>query len=298
MSGEVAEARSVAGRPSDDVRGALLMLVSGLCFALLSAATKELAADLPALVIGALRNVVALACFAPMIWRRGFALIRTERYWSHFFRSAFGYVSFLAFIYVLPILTLADVIALSFTTPLWSLLLSSLFMGERIPARRWLAVAIGFGGVLLIAQPTSGVGWATALALASAVLASLAMMKVKQLSRTEPPDRIAFYFMLNGLLIGTPLAVPVWQMPTGRAWLLLLGIGALSFLSQRCLTRGYALGQFSKMAPMDYCRLPLGILTGFVFFGELPDALSVLGMAVVVASTLYILTARSPARSG
>ena len=297
MSGQAEEARSVVGRLSDDARGALLLLASGLCFAVLSAATKELATDLPALVIGAVRNVVALACFAPMIWRRGFALVRTERYWSHFFRSVFGYVSFLAFIYVLPILTLADVIALSFTTPLWSLLLSALFMGEPIPARRWIAVAIGFGGVLLIAKPTSAIGWATAIALASAVLASLAMMKVKQLSRTEPPDRIAFYFMFNGMLIGTPLAAPVWQMPTGHAWLLLLGIGALSFLSQRCLTRGYALGQFSKMAPMDYCRLPFGILTGFVFFGELPDALSVLGMAIVVASTLYIVMARQAPRA-
>ena len=219
--------------------------------------------------------------------------MRTQRYRSHFWRGAYGYVSFLAFVYVLPYLTLADVIALSFTTPLWSLPLSALVMAERIPRARWIAVAIGFGGVLLIAKPTTEVGWATAIALASALLSSLAMLKVKQLSQTEPPDRIAFYFMLNGLLLGLPLAVPVWRTPDPRQWLLIGMVGVLAFVSQRCLARAYALGTFSKMAPMDYCRLPLGILTGFVLFAELPDALSVLGMVVVAVSTLYVVLARS-----
>ncbi|MBI3515948.1 MAG: DMT family transporter, partial [Proteobacteria bacterium] len=247
MSAEAGGAPSVAARWSDDTRGGLLMFMSGLLFAAVSAAIKELAADLPFVVIAVLRNVVGLVCFVPMIWRSGVVTLRTERYFSHFWRGAYGYISFLGFIYVLPLLTLADVIALSFTTPLWSILLSVLFIGERIPASRWLAVATGFGGVLLIAKPTTAVGWATAIALASALLASLAMLKVKQLSRTEPPNRIAFYFMLNGLVIGLPLALPAWQMPDGRQWLLLALTGGLSFFSQLCLTRAYAIGTFSKM---------------------------------------------------
>src|SRR5205814_521168 len=108
-------------------------------------AIKELSTELPALVIGALRNVAALVCFGPMIWRRGLSLIRTDRPIDHFLRGAFGYISFLAFIFALPLLTLADAIALSFTTPLWSLLLSALLMAERIPPSRWLATAVGFG---------------------------------------------------------------------------------------------------------------------------------------------------------
>jgi drug/metabolite transporter (DMT)-like permease len=298
MSGEAGGAPSVAGRLSDDARGALLMLASGLLFTITSGALKELAASLPAMEVGLLRNAMALAFFVPMLWRRGLSLIRTERYRDHFWRGAFGYLSFLAFIYVMPILTLADVIALSFTTPLWSLLLAVLFLRERVPPSRWIAVAVGFAGVVMIAKPTSAVGWATALALLSALVASLAMMKVKQLSLTEPPDRIAFYFMLNGLFIGLPLAVPDWRTPGPTEWLLLALTGGLSFVSQLCMTRGYALGAFTKMAPMDFCRLPLGILTGFVFFAELPDLLSVVGMVVVVGSTLYIVLARTRVAAG
>src|SRR5260221_10315870 len=194
MSSEAGGAPSIAARWSDDARGGLLMFASGLLFAAVSAAIKDLAADLPFAVIAVLRNVMGLVCFAPMIWRSGVVMLRTERYFSHFWRGAYGYISFLGFIYVLPLLTLADVIALSFTTPLWSLLLSALFIGERIPASRWLAVTIGFGGVLLIAKPTTAARWATPLALAPALLARPALLKVQPLSRTEPPDRLRVYF--------------------------------------------------------------------------------------------------------
>lgn len=283
-------------RRSDDLRGALFMVMSGLCFAILSSAIKELSADLPALEIGALRNVAALVCFAPMIWRRGLGLIRTDRPLDHFYRGAFGYISFLAFVFALPLLTLADAIALSFTTPLWSLVLSALLMAELIPPSRWLATAVGFAGVLLIAKPGSDFNVGSAIALSSAVLASLAMMKVKQLSRTEPPDRIAFYFMVTGLVIGLPIALPVWQWPTTHQWLLIALVGGLSFLSQLCLTRAYALGTFSKIAPMDFLRLPFGIVSGFLLFGELPDLWSVTGMATVVSATLFIMLARERRR--
>jgi drug/metabolite transporter (DMT)-like permease len=297
MSLEAGGARSVAGRLSDDVRGGLLMIVSGMLFTVSASAMKELAADLPVMVVALLRHAFALLCFVPMVMRRGPALLRTQRYFSHFYRGAFGFISFVAFIYVLPRLNLADVIALSFTTPLWSLLLSVLLLAERVPPSRWLATAIGFGGVLLIAKPDSAIGVASAVALGSALLSSLAMMKVKQLSLTEPPDRIAFYFMLNGLFLSLPFALPVWQTPTLRQWLLLAVMGGLSFLGQLCLSRAYALGQFSKIAPMDFFRLPLGILAGFALFAELPELSSVAGMAIVVGASLFILLARTrPAR--
>jgi drug/metabolite transporter (DMT)-like permease len=172
-----------------------------------------------------------------------------------------------------------------------------LVLSERIPPSRWLATAVGFTGVLLIAKPSSAIGLAAAIALGSALLSSLAMMKVKQLSLTEPPDRIAFYFMLNGLVMGLPFALPVWQTPEPRQWLLLGLTGAVSFLGQLCLSRAYAIGTFSKMAPMDFFRLPLGILTGFALFGEVPDLYSVAGMAIVVAASLFIVMARSAPRA-
>jgi drug/metabolite transporter (DMT)-like permease len=291
--------RASAGRLTDDVRGGLLIILGGLCFTLVGAVIKQLGGELPVGVIALGRHVFALACFAPFILHKGVGTLRTQRYFGHFYRSAFGFISFYGLIYALPRLDLADVTALSFTAPLWSLLLSVLFLGDRIRPSRWLATAIGFGGVLLVAKPGGTLEPAMPVALGAALFSSLAMMKVKQLSATEPPDRIAFYFLLNGMLFATPLALADWQMPDLPQIGLLAAIGAISSIGQILLSRGYALGQFSKMAPMDFFRLPLAILLGFAVFAELPDLLALAGMAIIVAASLYILLARSakPARS-
>jgi drug/metabolite transporter (DMT)-like permease len=124
------------------------------------------------------------------------------------------------------------------------------------------------------------------------------MMKVKQLSATEPPDRITFYFLANGLLIGLLPALATWATPTPIQLALLAAMGAISCIGQMCLTRGYALGQFSKMAPMDFCRLPLAIALGFALFGEWPDVAGLAGMAIIVAASLFILLSRAPRAGG
>jgi drug/metabolite transporter (DMT)-like permease len=288
-------APSLAGRLSDDVRGGLLIILGGLCFTLVGAVIKQLGSELPVGVIALWRHIFALACFAPFVLHRGLSVVRTQRYFGHFYRSAFGFISFYGLIYALPRLNLADVTALTFTAPLWSLLLSVLFLGDRIRPSRWLATAIGFGGVLLVAKPGGHLEPAMPVALAAALLSSLAMMKVKQLSATEPPDRIAFYFLFNGMLLGTPLALATWQMPDLHQLFLLAAIGAISCVGQVFLSRGYALGQFSKMAPMDFFRLPLAILLGFAVFAELPDLLGLVGMAIIVAASLFILLSRARA---
>jgi len=295
MSAPAGGVRSLAARLPDDIRGGIFIVLGGLCFTMVGAVIKQLAGTLPEMVIALGRHVFAVAFVAPFILRKGLSAVRTQRYGGHLYRSAFGYISFLGLIFALPRLNLADVTALSFTTPLWSLLLSVLFLGESIRASRWIATAIGFGGVLLIAKPTSRLDPAMLVALGSALFASLAMMKVKQLSRTEPPDRISFYFLFNGLLFSLPLALPVWRTPDLAQLGLLAAIGGLSCVGQLCLSRGYALGQFSKMAPMDFFRLPLSVLLGFALFTELPDLLAFAGMAVIVAASLFILLARTRA---
>lgn len=284
-------------RLSDDLRGGLWMILGGLCFTIVGVVIKTLGSELPPTVIVLFRHIFALLCFVPIVLREGATLIYTKRYFEHFYRGVFGFLSFYGLVYALPRLNLADVTALTFTAPLWSLMLSVLFLGEPIRPSRWLATAVGFGGMLMIAKPSGQIDWAMVAALGAALFTSLAMMKVKQLSATEPPDRIAFYFLLNGVLLGAPLAAPGWRTPDVRQLIWLAGIGAISFVGQICLSRGYALGQFTKMAPMDFFRLPLAILLGFLMFAELPDTLALVGMAIVVAASLFILLARSPSQA-
>jgi len=288
---------ALVGRLSDDVRGGLLIILGGLSFTCVGAIIKQLGGELSVPAIALWRHVFALLCFAPLlVVRHGVGALRTHRYFGHFYRSLFGFISFYGGIYALARLSLADATALSFTAPLWSLLLAVTFLGDRVRASRWLATATGFGGVLLIARPAgSFIEPAMLVALGGALFSSLAMMKVKQLSATEPPDRITFYFLANGLLIGLLPALATWTTPDARQFVLLAVMGAISCIGQMFLTRGYALGQFSKMAPMDFCRLPLAIALGFGLFGEVPEVAGLAGMAIIVGASLFILMSRNKA---
>jgi drug/metabolite transporter (DMT)-like permease len=112
---------------------------------------------------------------------------------------------------------------------------------------------------------------------------------VKRLSASEPPDRIAFYFMAFGVLFALPAALLNWQLPSAANFVWFAGIGVLSCLGQACLSRGYALGQFSKMAPMDFFRLPTTILIGVLVFGEVPQLVTILGVAIIAGASLYVV---------
>src|SRR5277367_2780902 len=175
-------------------------MLSGACLlATHFAIIKYLTADLPEPVIALWRGVFACLLFMPRVARGGWAVIATSRPMGHTWRSLFGFASFLMFIYALRLLPLGDAVAITFTAPFWSVLLSVAVLHDRMTWRLALALAFGFAGVLLIAQPSgsAGFGLGALLALGSAVIGSFAMMTLKQLTRTEPADRIAFYFMVG-----------------------------------------------------------------------------------------------------
>jgi drug/metabolite transporter (DMT)-like permease len=118
------------------------------------------------------------------------------------------------------------------------------------------------------------------------------MLSVKQLSRTEPPDRIAFYFLFWGTLLSAFLAAATWDAPPADAILPLAAVGLLSWVGQIGLSRAYALGEVSRIAPLDLARLPMALLLGYVLFGEVPDALALVGMAIIGVTSIYTVVSR------
>jgi len=267
------------------------MVGAVLCFTLAFSVIKQLTGELSESVIGLFRSLCSLIFFVPLIVRRGFGFLATSRPFGHFWRAAFGYGSFLLFVFAVARLPLGDAVALSFTSPFWSILIGVFLFGDRMTLRLGLAVVIGFGGVLLIAQPSAeaGLGLGAMLAIISAVVTSLAMMMVKQLSGSEPPDRVAFYFMFMSSFIAAIPAAIDWTPPELRHALPLLFIGGLFMVGQTCLSRAYAYGTFSRMAPLDFVRLPSALLLGFFIFGEVPATIALVGMALIVAASLDIL---------
>ena len=298
MAGE--DASHLATARGRDIRGAMFMLLNAACLVAGVAIIRVLGRDLPEPVIVLFRFLFALAFFAPSILRGGGELLATRRPGAHALRAACGYAGFVAFVYAAQRMPLADVMALGFTQPLWAAAIGMLAFGERFSAVRALALLAGFAGAMLVLRP--GFAHAPLLpalaALANALLTCIAMMTVKRLSATEPAGRIAALFLLVGTLLSVPGAWAAWTTPAPAALPWLVVLGALAWIGQVALSRGYALGRFSTMAAMDFARLPAALAIGWVAFAEAPDGLAVAGMALIgVASTAIVLWRSAPGRA-
>lgn len=298
MAGE--DASHLATARGRDIRGAMFMLLNAACLVAGVALIRVLGRDLPEPVIVLFRFLFALAFFAPSILRGGGELLATRRPGAHALRAACGYAGFVAFVYAAQRMPLADVMALGFTQPLWAAAIGMLAFGERFSAARALALLAGFAGAMLVLRP--GFAHAPLLpalaALANALLTCIAMMTVKRLSATEPAGRIAALFLLVGTLLSAPGAWVVWTTPAPAALPWLVVLGALAWIGQVSLSRGYALGRFSTMAAMDFARLPAALAIGWIAFAEAPDGLAVAGMALIgVASTAIVLWRSAPGRA-
>lgn len=274
---------------SSNVLGVLWMLVAVSLLTGMFGIAKVLMQTMPIAEVGMFRFLTSLLFMLPWLMTNGLGVLKTERPFAHFWRSFFGATSLLAGIYAVHHMLLADATVLTFTIPLWSIILAALFLGERVRFRRALATVIGFGGILLVVKPQTGIEPAALVALLAAILATCALTTMKNLTRTEPSNRIVFYFLFYGLII---LAIPAsldFKMPEGEEWLWLFALGFVGSTGQYCLTRAYAAGEMTIIAPMDYLRIIIAVGMGIIFFDEFPDAWAMTGGVIVLASCGYIV---------
>lgn len=272
----------------DNLIGVLWMLAAVTALSAMFTILKHMTTELPVFVVAIMRTFTALLCMTPWLMRVGPSGIATNRMTTHFLRSFFGISAFACVMYALSKLLMADVMVLAFTTPFWSIFISGLVLGEVIHRYRIVATLVGFCGVVLIIKPHGGIDPAMLFALFSAVLTSGAMISMKSLSATEPPDRIVFYFFLYGTLVLLPGAAYTWQTPNLMQFGWLAAAGFLGTIGQVFLARAYSAAEVSVVAPFDFMRLPLAALFAFIFLAEIPDSLSGLGTLIVIAALLYI----------
>lgn len=280
----------------DNLRGALWMLAAVTALSGMFVIIKDLAGELPVFVIALMRTVFALVMFGPWLARVGREGIATRRLGAHVLRAFFGIASFACVVYAVGELLLSDAMVLSFTAPMWSIAIAGLVLGEAIRRDRTAATLAGFAGVVMVVKPAGGIDPAMLVALGSAVLTSGAMITMKRLSATEPPARIVFYFFLFGTLFLLGPAIATWRTPSWAQLGWLAATGLLGSLGQHWLARAYEAAEVTVIAPLDFLRIALAAAFGFAFFGEVPDAWSAAGTAVIIAALLLITRREALAR--
>lgn len=280
-----------AGLRSAPRKAAAYMASAVALLTLLDVGVKWLTGDYPVPQIAFVRYAVGLMLAVSVALRTGgLATLRTRRPVGHLLRSTANLATMLLFYYALARMPLADVVAIAFAAPLIMTALSVPLLRERVGPRRWGAVVIGFGGVLLVLRPSGeGIDSAAVLALASALCYALTIIASRRLSSTESSHTILFYYSLAVLAATGALMPWLWRTPTADdAWVFLL-VGVTGSVGQLLLNHAFRYGEVSLLAPLDYTGLLWAIVYGFLIWHDVPTWSMLIGAAVVVAANLYIM---------
>jgi drug/metabolite transporter (DMT)-like permease len=275
-------------------RRAVLMILGAAClFSLAGACVKTLGGQVPLAQVVLCRNFFAVLVLLPLLWRAGgLAALRTRHPGLHAMRLVAGLGGMVATFYGLTVLPLATVTALGFTMPLFLTLLSIPLLGERVGPRRGAAVLAGFGGVLLMTLPGGAAGahlGGLGAVLAGALAWALAMITIRRMGDAgEGNVAIVVWFALGAAGLSGLASLPGWSWPSPVQWALLAAIGVISAAAQVMMTEGYRRGEATLLAPFEYSAIIWTTTLGVVFWAELPDGWDVAGIAVLVASGLYI----------
>ena len=212
------------------VLGITLKLASVVVFAGMLVCIKYLGRDIPAGQTIFVRGLISVVVLALLAWSTGrLHLLKTDNWRSHALRSLCGTVSMFCLFVAIAMIPLADLTAISFTTPLFLTVLAMVFLGERIHGFRWTALGIGFVGVLVTIGPhlsfTHGASAGVLVALSSAIFSAFALMFLRKMSGGEHAITITFYFSLTFMVCSALTAIRGWPMPTPAQWLLIVRRG-------------------------------------------------------------------------
>ncbi len=268
---------------------ALLMLGSTVLFGLMAITIRLASASLHTFEIAFFRNFFGLLAALPLLLRHGPGFLRTDQFPRYLFRCLVGICSMLAGFWAIGHLPLAQAVSLSYSTPLFVTIAAAALLGEQVRARRWIAVALGFVGVLLIVRPGSAQFTAgTMVAVLAALLSSIVAIQIKQLSATEPADRIVIWTTLLWVPMSLLPALSVWQWPQGIVWVWVVCAGLFGTGGHMLWTRALKLGEVSALTPISFMQLPIVALFGWLLFDESLDRWTLAGAAVILGANAYI----------
>ena len=273
---------------SGPVRGALWMVGAASSLVAMAVLVRYLAPKYSVLELIFLRNVINLALMTPWILRTGIGSLRTQRLGEHALRNAFLYSGNVAWFFGVTMVALADLAALQFTMPLFTIIMAALLLSEKIGRHRWIATLVGFGGALVIIRPgLVDVGAGSFVVLAAAFLYSCAYINTKRLSGTESGNVVVFYMSVFILVFSFIPALFVWRTPGWGDAAALFALGVTGYSTHYCVTRSMAAADASYVVPFDFLRLPLSAVLGYFLFAEAADPWTWTGAIIIFGAAYY-----------
>ena len=288
-----------ADSASNRLVGIGLISATYLLFTLLDGSAKWLVQSVPVLVVVWLRflthTLIASALLFPM---RGLVLVRTQHLRWHLARGLMFCAMTGMNFWALQTLQLTVTASIFFMVPILVALLSAPLLGEKLDAKRWAAILVGFAGVLVIVRPGSEAFHpAMLLSLVNAVLYAFFNMMTRKLAAYDPPETIQFLPAVVATLVLAPFALAAWESPHGWfEWLLLCLMGVFGGTGHYLLAMAHRYAPASTLAPFLYQQILYMAIFGYLVFGSVPDTAVWIGAAIVIASGLYLFSRERRAR--
>lgn len=298
-------------KASLNIRGIVFLCAGIAIFSVQDLILKLLSGSYPLHQAMVLRSLSAIPFMLAIVW--GFdGSLRTlisPRWPAMLGRGVLNFLAYTAYYLALAALPMPTTVALYFTAPLFITILSVLMLGEHVSFRRWLAVAAGFGGVVIMVRPGGALfDWAALLPVFCGAAYALSMILARTMGTRDSAAAMAFWGNIAFLLCATGLSLWFgagghaeaahpslafltrgWVMPTQTDFWLMCACGFIAAVGLTLLTQAYRIGQSSVVAPFEFSFAFWGILWGWLFWGDLPDALGWIGIGVIIAAGIYVL---------
>lgn len=282
--------------------GVKYMLFASFTFALMAAFAKLASRELSSLEVVFFRNLFGVIIISFVIYRSGVKSIGSKPLLL-FFRGLMGFLSLLAYFYNVAHISMGDAVTYSKTAPIFTAIFAWLFLNEKLQKSAWIAVIVGFIGIVLIAQP-SGAGFSKydLLGIFSGVGAALAYTSIRELRRYYDTNVIVLSFVLVGtigplilFLIGNFITineldflVAKFVMPHGIVWLYVVALGILGTISQYYMTKAYSVSKAGVASAASYTNIFFAIAIGVILGDDLPSSITIVGILLVILAGVLV----------
>ena len=272
-----------------NLRGIAWLMVSLPCFQLMNVMLRHVAADLPPAEVMFFRNLFGFIILLPMLLRSRGAL-RTRQLGLHALRGFTHLAGMICWVYALTLIPLATASALVFATPLFVAIGAVAFFREQAGPARWLAIAVGFAGVLVVMRPgVEAISLGALAVMAATIFYAVSKMLIKVVVRTDSTMAIVFHLNVQMALFGLIPTLIFWRTPTLAHFGWFVVLAAVGTVAHYTMTRSIEHADLTALQPFEFVQLLWAAMFGFAFFSEVPTTYVFAGGAVIVAATTYMV---------
>lgn len=238
-----------------------------------------------------LYSAIALVCMLPWAFKQGITNLKTTRMKHYGLRAIIEYTAYALTLtslgYLGPDFTLPMHTALNFITPLMATVVTIVVLKERASAHTWIALVVGFVGVLIITRPSMSSSPGVFYVLGAALGFSFCGAVIKLLTSTESAMKIAFYMLLTTTILSLPMGILHWQTPTPEAWLWIAVIGVLSYAVQVLIGKAISKVPYLVIIPLNFVQLVFSTVLGYLVYAQTIDIYTFSGAVIILAGTIY-----------